>query len=66
MSPYGDKEMEKSYILIDKETKRIKKDDESGCLLIFDFEKDAKRFLERVHKKDKKEVEIVSRFMSFN
>jgi hypothetical protein len=58
--------MKESYILIDKSTKQIKKDDENGCLLIFDFKEDAVRFLNNVHKDDKKGVVIVSREMSFN
>lgn len=58
--------MNTSFILIDKNTKQIRTDGESGCLLIFDNLKQAEKFKSRVKSKvDNENTEIVERYMTF-
>lgn len=58
--------METSFILIDKNTKQIRTDSPSGCLLIFDNLKQAEKFKSLVKPKvDRDNTEIVERYMTF-
>lgn len=56
-----------SYILIDADTRQIRTDRERKSLLIFDTEKDAIQYLEKVKpKEDKDKTIIVARVLAFS